>query len=61
MFSPDGGGFCAGGGGWDASFGNSGSVVTIVTMVCHAMGTIGLVVGEKRGGVFDKQACIGGF
>ena len=46
-----GGGFCAGGGGWDASFGNSGSVVTTVTMVCHAMGTVGLVVGEKRGRV----------
>ena len=46
MFSPDGGGVLRG---WDASFGNSGSVVTIVAMVCHAMGTIGLVVCEKRG------------
>ena len=45
----NGRGFCAGGGGWDSCFGNNGSAVTIITMVCHAMGTIGLVVGEKRG------------
>ena len=41
--------------GGDSSFGNSGSAVTIITMVGHAMGTIGPVVGEKSGG--QVQAC----
>ena len=35
--------------GGDSSFGNSGSAVTIITMVGHVMGTIGLVVGKGRG------------
>ena len=55
LFSPAGEGLLRGGGGGDSSFGNSGSAVTIITMVGHAMGTIGPVVGEKSGG--QVQAC----
>jgi hypothetical protein len=55
LFSPAGEGLLRGGGGGDSSFGNSGSAVTIITMVGHAMGTTGPVVGEKSGG--QVQAC----
>ena len=41
--------------GGGSSFGNSGSAVTIITMVGHAVGTNGPVVGEKSGG--HVQAC----